>query len=84
VPTWTSACAIVMTDLGASGVVARPILTRVVGRVTERPTVRLRAGHDVVQVEAIENASNSLSFFIQGRRHVDVVAYARGFERVAM
>ena len=73
-----------MADLCTAGIVARPIVARVVGVIWKRSAVGLRTGEDIVQIVCIENARDPLALLSKRRRHIDIVAQPCGFECVAV
>ena len=58
--------------------VARPVLAGVIGAVSERASVRLRAGEDVVLVRLVAGAVDRLVLFGERGHPAQVVAEARG------
>ena len=68
---------------GPSGT-ARPIVTSVVGVVSECAAVGLRARENIVLVRRIPDTFMHGTFFVQGRNLVYAIAKASALECVAM
>ena len=74
-----------MTDLREPGAVARPVVARVVGRVGESASIRLRAGQDVVaRRQRVTDAIDELALFGQRELLRQVAAAARFIQGVSV